>query len=96
MTAYLLINHFLNILTPAALLAVLLVVLSRLARLFFRSKSLMFPGFIASTAIIFIVNVGVLGAGLVLFGHDGKMATYAAMVVGAALALMVLGRSKRH
>ena len=96
MTAYLLTNHFLNILTPAAVLAVLLVMLSRLAHLFFRSKSRFAYGFIASSATIFIVNIGVLSVGLVLFGHDGTMATYAAMVVGAALALMVLARGKNR
>ena len=96
MTTYLLTNHFLNILTPAAALAVLLVVLSRLKNLFFRSKSPVVPGFVASAAIIFIINAGVLSVGLVLFGHDGTMATYAAMVVGAALALMVLARGKNR
>ena len=96
MTAYLLTNHFLNILIPAAALAVLLVMLSRLKNLFFRSKSPIAYDFIASAATIFIVNVGVLSAGLVLFGHDGTMATYAAMVVGAALALRVLTRGKKR
>jgi peptidoglycan/LPS O-acetylase OafA/YrhL len=33
----------------------------------------------------------VLVAGLVVTGHDGKMATYAAMVVGCALALWLVG-----
>ena len=96
MTAYLLTNHLLNILTPAAVLAVLLVVLSRLKNLFFRSKSPVVHDFIACAATVFIVNIGVLSAGLVLFGHDGTMATYAAMVVGAALALRLLTRSKKR
>ena len=34
---------------------------------------------------------GVLVAGLVVFGHDGKMATYAAMVGACALTLWWLG-----
>ena len=33
----------------------------------------------------------VLVAGLVLFGHDGKMATYAAMVCTCALTLWLVG-----
>ena len=96
MTAYLLTNHFLNILTPAAALAVLLVMLSRLKNLFFRSKSPLAYDFIASAAIIFILYAGVLSVGLVLFWHDGTMVTYAAMVVGAALVLRVLTRGKKR
>jgi hypothetical protein len=42
--------------------------------------------------IIFIVNVLVLAAGLVLFGNDGKMATYAAMVLASAVCQWVLWR----
>jgi hypothetical protein len=36
-------------------------------------------------------GAGVLVAGLVLFGHDGKMATYAAMCLATALALWWAG-----
>ena len=96
MTAYLLTDHLLNIMAPAAVMAVLLVMLNRLGSLLFRSKDLEVPDLTTSLAIIFIVNVGVLSAGLVVFGHDGTMATYAAMVVGAALALMMLTRSKKR
>jgi predicted membrane chloride channel (bestrophin family) len=73
----------------------LLVLFSRLWRLFFRSKGSVVQAFTASVAIIFVVNVAVLAAGLVVFGHDGKMASYAAMVLGAALALTALERKKR-
>ena len=96
MTAYLLTDHLLNIMAPAAVMAVLLVMLNRFGSLLFRSKDLEVPDSTTSLAIIFIVNVGVLSAGLVVFGHDGTMATYAAMVVGAALALMMLTRSKKR
>ena len=96
MTAYLLTDHLLNIMAPAAVMAVLLVMLNRFGSLLFRSKDLEVPDFTTSLAIIFIVNVGVLSVGLVVFGHDGTMATYAAMVVGAALALMMLTRSKKR
>lgn len=37
----------------------------------------------------------VLLAGLVYFGHDGKMATYAAMVLACALALAWAGWRRR-
>ena len=96
MTAYLLTDHLLNIMAPAAVMAVLLVMLNRFGSLLFRSKDLEVPDFTTSLAIIFIVNEGVLSAGLVVFGHDGTMATYAAMVVGAALALVMLTRSKKR
>lgn len=85
MTVYLLLNHLFNFLAPAALLAVLLVLLSRLFFGFFRSKRPFAQAWWAQAAIIFIVNMGVLTAGLLLFGHDGKMLTYAALVLGSAL-----------
>ncbi|MEO5606370.1 MAG: hypothetical protein ABIR13_02130 [Polaromonas sp.] len=85
MTVYLLLNHLFNFMAPAALLAVLLVLLSRLFFRFFRSKRFFAQAWWAQVAIVFIVNLGVLTAGLLLFGHDGKMLTYAALVLSAAL-----------
>ena len=41
---------------------------------------------------MFIANMVVLVAGLILFGNDGKMATYAALVVVAAVCQWVMGR----
>ena len=46
----------------------------------------------AQVAIIFIVGVGILVAGLIVFGRDGKMLTYAALVLGAAFCQWVLMR----
>lgn len=85
MTAHLLLNHLLNFMAPAALLALLLVLLSRLFFGFFRSKMPVAHTWWAQTAIVFIANMVVLVAGLLVFGHDGKMLTYAALVAGAAL-----------
>lgn len=42
-----------------------------------------------------LAGVVVLIAGLVLFGRDGKMATYAALVVASALALWWVGFVRR-
>ena len=42
-----------------------------------------------------LVCVGVTLAGLMIFGRDGRMATYAAMVAGCALALWVVGFWRR-
>jgi hypothetical protein len=92
MTAYLLTNHLLNFMAPAALVALLLVVSSRLFFGFFRSKRPLAQSWWAQAAIIFVVNLFTLAAGLLLFGHDGKMATYAALVLSAALCQWLLLR----
>ena len=92
MTAYLLTNHLLNFLAPAAMTALLLVLSSRIFSRFLTSKKPLAQSIYAQAAIIFIVNVLVLAAGLLIFGNDGKMATYAAMVLAAAVCQWVLGR----
>ena len=90
MTAYLLTDHVLNFIAPAAVVALLLVLLSRVSSRFLASKRLLAQSIWAQAAIIFIVNVLVLAVGLVFFGNDGKMATYAAMVLAAAVCQWVL------
>ena len=92
MTAYLLTNHLLNFIAPAAFVALLLVLLSRLSFGFFEIKQPVAHSRWAQAAIIFIVGVSILAAGLVVFGRDGKMMTYAALVLGAALCQWVLVR----
>ncbi len=95
MTAYLLTDHLLNFIAPAAVVALLLVLLARVFSQFLRSKKPLAQSIWAQAAIIFIVNVVVLGAGLVIFGNDGKMASYAAMVLGAAFCQWLLWRGWR-
>ena len=90
MTAYLLLNHVLNLIAPAAVVALLLMLGSRVWQVFFMSNRGTARSFIARTAIIFTVNLTVLCAGLVLFGHDGKMLTYAAMLLAASVTLWAL------
>jgi len=90
MTAYLLTDHLLNFIAPAAVVALLLVLLARLFSRFLVSKRLLSQSIWAQAATIFIVNVLVLAAGLVFFGNDGKMATYAAMVLAAAICQWIL------
>ena len=92
MTAYLLLDHILNFIAPAAVVALLLVLAARLLKRFLVSNRSFFRSIWAQLATIFIVNVCVLVAGLVFFGNDGKMATYAAMVLAAALCQWVLFR----
>lgn len=43
----------------------------------------------------FLAGLLVLAAGLWFFGRDGKMATYAAMVVGVASCQWLMGRAWR-
>ena len=50
----------------------------------------------AATAINFVAGVAVLGAGLWYFGRDGKMATYAALVLAVASAQWLAGRAWRR
>ena len=95
MTAYLLTNHLLNFIAPAAFVALLLVLLSRLSFGFFKTKKPVAQSWWAQAAIIFIVGVGILAVGLVVFGRDGKMVTYAALVLGAALCQWILVRGWR-
>ena len=95
MTAYLLTDHILNFIAPAALVALLLVLSGRIFSRFLVSKRPFTQSIWAQAAIIFIVNVGILVVGLIIFGNDGKMATYAAMVVAAAVCQWVLFRGWR-
>lgn len=90
MTFYLLANHLLNLVLPAAAVALLLVLASHAFGRLFKPKRPPAHGWLAQAAIVFIANVAVLVAGLVFFGHDGKMLTYAAMVAGAAVCQWVL------
>ncbi|OGB10132.1 MAG: hypothetical protein A3E79_14920 [Burkholderiales bacterium RIFCSPHIGHO2_12_FULL_61_11] len=92
MSAYLLINHLLNFMAPAALLALLLVLLARLFFGFFSSKRPFAKSWWVQVTIIFVANVLILTAGLLFFGHDGKMLTYGALVLGAALCQWLLLR----
>ena len=95
MSAYLLTNHFLNFMAPALFVALGLVLATRLMGRFFRPKRPLAHSLYAQVAIIFIVNSLILLAGLVVFGSDGKMLTYAALVLGAALCqTLLLGNFK--
>ena len=90
MTAYLLTNHVLNFIAPAAFVALVLVLLARVFSRFFSSKRPPTRGLWSQVAIIFIVNLLVLSAGLVFFGNDAKMPTFAALVLAAGICQWVL------
>ena len=84
-------NHLLNFAAPAAAVALLLAFMGR----FFGSKTPVALSVLARTAIIFGIGVVVLAVGLVLWGRDGKMLSYAALVVVSATCQWVLVRGWR-
>lgn len=95
MTALNLINQLFNFVAPAAWVALLVVLLARVFAGFLRQKKPLALALWAQTAIIFIAGVLLLLTGLVLFGRDGKMASYALLAVGAASCQWVLLRGWR-
>jgi hypothetical protein len=80
MSVLALFNHALNFLAPAMWLALLLPVVSRMFRKN-RPVALAIP---TQAALIFALGVIVLVSGLVVFGRDGKMLTYLALVLATA------------
>ena len=83
--------HLMGFVLPALVLGLLLVFLARI----FMPKVPVAPTWWAQAAINSGVGVLVLLAGLVFFGRDGKMATYAALVVAMASSQWLLLRGWR-
>ena len=81
-------NHTINFLAPALWLAVLLPTLSRIL-MGKRAVARTMPNQIA---LHFVVGCIVLLVGLVLFGRDGKMLTYLALVLALASMQWLLSR----
>jgi hypothetical protein len=69
--------HLLNFFAPAVAVSVLLVLLTRI----FMRKRPVAQRFIAQAAINSVAGCFTLAVGLAYFGNDGKMATYAALVL---------------
>ena len=78
--------HALNFAAPAAFLAVLMPLL---ARLILRGKQARMKLWV-QMLVTFAVCLAVLLAGLMFFGRDGKMVTYAALVLCAATSQWVM------
>lgn len=74
-----LLTHLMGFAAPALFLALALPLAARLALR--RSNAVSFR---AQAALVLLAGVAALAAGLWWFGRDGKMATYAALVVAAA------------
>ena len=75
-----LLNHAINFLAPAAWLAFLLPLLSRI----FMRKMALTNTLYVQVALHFVVGCAVLLLGLMVFGRDGKMLTYLVLVLLAA------------
>ena len=84
-------NHLLNFIAPAGALALLLVLAGRIIK----PKSAPALVWWAQAAIVFAVGVATLAAGLWWLGRDGRMLTYAALVVVCASCQWVLVRGWR-
>ena len=78
--------HLAGFLAPAAFLA---LVLPLLARLLLRTA----PGFWKPAIAVFLAGTAALAVGLWWFGRDGKMATYASVVLAAASAQWLASRA---
>ena len=83
--------HLLSFAAPAFAVAVVVTLLARLLL----PRNPQRPGWLASLALNFIAGVAALGVGLWFFGRDGKMATYAAVVLVVASAQWLSGRAWR-
>lgn len=84
-------NHLLNLLAPAAALAVLLVLGGRLCLRQCRSPYAWWM----QVALQLLLGSAVLVTGLVLQGRDGKMLTYAALVLVCGTGQWLLQRGWR-
>jgi hypothetical protein len=73
--------HVLGLIAPAFFIAVCLP----LVECIIKKKMLTAGVFIKKFAILFVANTAVLCVGFILTGRDGKMLTYAAMLLATAL-----------
>ena len=86
-----LLNHAINFVAPALWLAVCIPLLSH----FFMKKRPVAHTLKAQVAIHFVVGVGALLLGLALFGRDGKMLTYLALVLSSTTSEWVMRQGWR-
>ena len=80
--------HLLNFAAPALVVGVLTTLAARI----FMKKRPAAQVWYAQAAINFVVCLLVLLGGLWFFGHDAKMATYAALVLACATSQWLLSR----
>jgi len=92
MSALDLLNHLLNFAAPAFFVAGVLALLGR----FLIPKAAGAPSGWLQFALNFIAGLAVLGGGLAYFGHDGMMATYAALVAVCGTGQWLLAQGWRR
>lgn len=83
--------HVFSFAAPALAVALLVTAGRRLVL----PRGALQPGWRASFAINFVAGLAVLAGGLLYFGRDGKMATYAALVLVVATVQWLIGRAWR-
>lgn len=88
MTAIAALGHMANFFVPALVVALMLSLIPRL-----RWGKSRWRGFIKDTLWLSLAGLGVLLAGLIWFDRDGKMATYAALVLAQGSIAWYLRRS---
>ena len=84
-------NHLFNFVAPAAAIALVLVLGGGLIG----SRSPLALAWWLRLGIVFAVGVAVLAAGRVVWGRDGKMLTYGALVLACATGQWFLVRGWR-
>ena len=85
-------NHLLNFVAPAFAVGFFCALLGRVTM----RKAAGTPAWWLQGAINFAVGAAVLAAGLVVFGRDGKMATYAALVLACGTSQWLLAGGWRR
>ena len=87
-----LLNQLLNFAAPALVVAML----TASAGTMFAPGTNSLRRYVAQSCLHFGLNLAVLGVGLWAFGHDGKMLTYACMVLLSATCQWLLLRGWRQ
>ena len=84
MTALNLTNQLLNFMAPAAFVAFVMVLLARVFPRWLGSKRPLALSLRTQLAIVFVASVLALLLGLLVFGRDGMVASYALLAMVAA------------
>ncbi|MCX8521192.1 MAG: hypothetical protein ORN28_06600 [Rhodoferax sp.] len=92
MTALGLLGHLLNFLAPAAVVGLLVAWVAP----FVLKNARVHHSWLAQASINFLSSSSALVAGLWFFGHDGKIASYAFMVLACASSQWLAAKAWRN
>ncbi|MEO8248694.1 MAG: hypothetical protein ABI589_04920 [Burkholderiales bacterium] len=96
MDVFAVINHLLNFIAPALFVALLLALAGRAAL----GRAVLIGGFWRGLWRAFLVNAAVgivvLAGGLVVFGNDGRMLTYAALTLASGCSQWMMSKGWRR